>query len=192
MKKNAFFYFSICLTGIVAVALIGSIPLILNNHSSLSNKNNQLGGGNNSPTNKPLEPTTPIKPDESKNTQFDFTNWKQVQYRESSFLENTSLKGKTRDEIINGKLIDKQFIFENINLFLKGDHNVDSVDKIYSSKVLFDSLSGREGVAFGFSLNPNSIYIDGKLNSDIYPSLYIPSNGKTYIYSIEYLVFWPN
>lgn len=98
------------------------------------------------------------------NTPLDFDD-KRVAHREKTFFNNIDiLKNKTAEEIVNQKLINNKFIFDNINLFVKGKHNI-TIDKINFITIYINELNGRKGFAFGFEIKENSVYHDGILTS---------------------------
>lgn len=74
-----------------------------------------------------------------------------------------------RDRIINEKLITTDFIFSNLELFVKrGTHDI-TPNKIVIHEVIKNTVNGVPAIDFAFYFRPNSIYIKDISNTNFVP-----------------------
>lgn len=90
-----------------------------------------------------------------------------VNQREKSFLENIEiLKDKTSQEIVDNKLITTKLIFDNIDIFVKGKHNINTIDKIQVDYLTIDFHNYRKTFCFRIWFKPGSLYKNGNLDQE--------------------------
>lgn len=90
-----------------------------------------------------------------------------VNQREKSFLENIEiLKDKTSQEIVDNKLITTKLIFDNIDIFVKGKHNINTIDKIQVDYLTIDFHNYRKTFRFRIWFKPGSLYKNGNLDQE--------------------------
>lgn len=93
-----------------------------------------------------------------------------------------------RKKIFNEKLITSEFIYKNLDLFIRNRYYNLTQDSIVIDYIMINSVNYVPTIEFGFYFKPNSIYVNKQLNKDVSPRIQGLS-GTWYIDPIRVQVY---
>lgn len=76
-----------------------------------------------------------------------------------------------RQKIVNEKLITPEFVYKNLDVFIKNKYHNITADSIVIHAIRLNSVNDVAVLDFAFYFKPNSIYVNKQLNSDYAPRI---------------------